>query len=79
MVAEQTEAKKGRAKTAPVEDTILHGMDAICEVARRSDTTILRWVREKDFPAVKEGGVWISDRVKIQEWYKARIEKRAAS
>ena len=46
----------------------LTGMKAICNYMNRHDTTILKLIRDNDFPAKKIMGVWESDKGMIDEW-----------
>lgn len=46
----------------------LIGMKEICLHMSRSDTTILAWVREMDFPAAKIGGIWEADLDAVEKW-----------
>jgi len=43
-------------------------MKAICNYMNRHDTTILKLIRDNDFPAKKIMGVWESDKGMIDEW-----------
>ncbi len=57
--------------------TALSGMKEITVYCRRSEATVLKWVRECDFPAEKIGGVgWESDSEVIDEWRKKRLRDR---
>ena len=53
--------------------TALSGMNEICQYVRRSPATVLNWIRTRDFPAKKIGGVWESDRVLVDEWKRGLI------
>lgn len=53
--------------------TRLHGMKAICQYSNRSPATLLKWIRELDFPATKVGVEWVSDAAKIDAWYETRF------
>lgn len=46
----------------------LIGMKEICLHMSRSDTTILAWIREMDFPASKIGGIWEADLDAVEKW-----------
>lgn len=47
----------------------LKGMMEITGYARRSEATIISWIREMGFPARKiTGGVWESDTELIDKW-----------
>jgi hypothetical protein len=56
--------------------TALSGMKEICYYVRRSESTVLQWIRELDFPAKKIGGVWESDRTLVDQWRKEQINGR---
>ncbi len=51
----------------------LSGMNEISQYVRRSHDTVLNWIRTRDFPAKKIGGVWESDRELIDDWRKGVI------
>jgi hypothetical protein len=51
----------------------LSGMAEIAGYVRRSHDTVLLWVRTMDFPAVKIGGIWESDRGLIDEWKRSVV------
>jgi uncharacterized protein (DUF3820 family) len=48
-------------------------MNEICQYVRRSPDTVLNWIRTRDFPAKKIGGVWESDRVLVDDWKRGLI------
>ncbi len=55
----------------------LSGMKEITSYCRRSEATVLKWIRECDFPAEKIGGVgWESDTEVIDEWRKSILRDR---
>ena len=54
-------------------EAALSGMAEICEYVRRSDATVLSWIRSRKFPARKLGGVWESDKTLIDEWRRLQI------
>jgi len=56
-----------------VESPALSGMKAICQYVNRSESTVLHWIRDLDFPAHKIGGIWESDRNLIDEWRRQQI------
>jgi predicted DNA-binding transcriptional regulator AlpA len=68
----QSAAAKG-----PYETTGLDGMKEICAYfGNRSETTILRLIREEGFPADKLGGnVWMSDKIAIDDWRRERVRQ----
>jgi len=55
----------------------LVGMKEITQYARRSETTILRWIRDLGFPAEKIGGgkgLWESNTASIDRWKMGQVE-----
>ena len=54
-------------------ENALSGMAEICGYVRRSDATVLSWIRNRKFPAQKLGGIWESDKALIDEWRKVQI------
>lgn len=54
-------------------DGALMGMKEICRYMGKSENTILRLIREKEFPAEKIAGEWVSDVSLIVEWRKKQI------
>ena len=57
-------------------DKLLQGMKEICAYVNRSETTVLSWIRNLEFPASKlNGGIWESDKEAIDKWRKEQIEK----
>ncbi len=54
--------------------TALSGMTEICQYVRKSEKTVLDWIRLEGMPATKiGGGTWESDTVLIDEWRRMRI------
>ncbi len=52
----------------------LDGMKEICGYVRRTESTVLKWVRELGFPAKKVGGgIWQSETALIDEWRTGQI------
>jgi len=51
----------------------LEGMKAICNHVKRSESTVLDWIRFMGFPAKKLGGVWVSETSLISDWKKKII------
>ena len=51
----------------------LTGMKEICIYLRRSEATILGWIRAEGLPATKLGGQWESDSSLIDQWRIDRI------
>jgi len=47
----------------------LHGMKAICAYMGKSESTILKYIKNEGLPAAKIGGGWISDEGRIDDWY----------
>jgi len=54
----------------------LEGMLAICQYVNRSESTVLIWIRDMDFPAAKVGGIWESSRKAIDKWWGKKINGR---
>ena len=52
------------------QDGALQGMKEICRYMGKSENTILRLIREKEFPAQKIAGEWVSDIIVIAYWRK---------
>ena len=52
----------------------LQGMKEICDYAKRSESTILIWIRTLGFPATKITGSWESDTDLVDKWRKSQIE-----
>ena len=46
----------------------LTGMAEIAAYMRRSEATVLTWIRTLDFPARKIGGMWESDTELADQW-----------
>jgi len=55
------------------ESTVLQGMKEICAYARRSESTLIKLQRTQGFPMAKVQGVWVSDRLDIDAWFRAKI------
>lgn len=51
----------------------LEGMKAICNHVKRSESTVLDWIRFMGFPAKKLGGIWVSEAGLISDWKKKII------
>lgn len=69
------------AKKTPepvLEGRSLSGMKEICAYARRSESTVLDWIRNLDFPAKKLGGQWESNAALIDAWKVRQIQGDAA-
>jgi hypothetical protein len=61
-----------------MEGTGLSGMKAIQEHCRilglpASEVTVIQMIRQSGFPARKLGGIWLSDKERIQDWQKRYI------
>lgn len=54
----------------------LIGLKEICKYARRSESTLLRMIREEGFPARKIGGNWQSTTNLIDEWQRDAIRAK---
>lgn len=68
--------KKGSVSVVEV-DTALHGMKDITVYVKRSESTVLKWIINAGFPAKKvAGGIWVSDKVLIDEWLRSQISMR---
>ena len=61
------------------QDGALQGMKEICRYMGKSENTILRLIREKEFPAQKIAGEWFSDASLIAEWRKSIINGKRLS
>lgn len=63
--------------------TALTGRKAICTHVQRKWETVLVWIRERGFPAMKLSDVWESDMELIEQWRKKQIvidqQKRAVN
>ena len=55
----------------------LDGMKEICGYIHRSESTVLDWTRRLQFPARKEGGIWITDKNLVDDWraWRLTVEK----
>lgn len=56
----------------------LEGMNQICDYVKRSDATVLSYIRTLDFPAAKLGSIWVSDTQKIDHWFDSVISNGGA-
>lgn len=70
-------AKKTPQEPATQAGRPLTGMKEIAHYARRSEVTILTWIRDMDFPARKIGGVWESNTSLVDQWKIAQIQGAA--
>ena len=48
----------------------LIGMKAICGYVNRSESTVINWIRDMDFPATKIGGIYEAEKDEINTWRK---------
>lgn len=76
MVAQ---AKSARARVKQEEPSkpegrFLTGMKEISKYVNRSQATVIRWIKNKNFPAKKIDGVWESHTGKIDDWRMRRWE-----
>jgi len=57
--------------------SVLIGMKEICQYRRRSESTILNWIRQRGFPAKqdKKNATWESHTELIDKWDFDRFEK----
>lgn len=55
----------------------LIGQKEIEHHVRFSWNTIKQWIENEGFPAIKQGGVWISDTEEIDKWFKSLILRKA--
>ena len=49
---------------------VLIGMKEICDYMNRSEATVLKLIRELDFPAKQVGGIYEADKNEIKKWRK---------
>jgi len=54
----------------------LTGMQEIAEASGYSWQTIEKLIKHENFPAVKIGGRWSSDKTLIAEWRREKIRKK---
>ena len=52
---------------------VLLAVAALCALANRSEATLLDWIRNRDFPAVKVDEEWTADRNQVVDWLKNRL------
>ena len=70
-------AKKTPQEPATQAGRPLTGMKEITTYARRSEATVLSWIRDMDFPARKISGVWESHSALVDQWKIAQIQGAA--
>jgi hypothetical protein len=66
MVEDKVKSEKKRVKRKPKD--ILSGMKAICDYVKRSEPTVLAYIKNQSFPARKVGGVWECSKEDVDEW-----------
>jgi hypothetical protein len=54
----------------------LDGMKEICAHVRRSESTVLSWIRDLGFPAKKVGGAWVSTTDRVDRWWEQMLDGR---
>ena len=54
-------------------DSSLTGMQEIAEASGYSRQTVEKFIKNENFPAVKIGGRWSSDKALIVEWKREKI------
>ena len=54
-------------------DSSLTGMQEIVQASGYSRQTVEKFIKHENFPAVKIGGRWSSDRTLIVEWKREKI------
>lgn len=56
-------------------ESALVGMEEIASYSNVSNTTVLDWIRNEDFPAKKIGksAIWISDKEEIDKWRRRKV------
>jgi hypothetical protein len=57
----------------------LSGMKEIVGYAKRSESTIMIWIRDMGFPATKVTGSWMSDTDLIDDWRKSLISENGGT
>jgi len=61
-------------KSAADQGKFLTGMKEICKYVSRSESTVINWIRDEDFPAKKIDGIWESHTGMIDSWRMKRWE-----
>ena len=51
----------------------LIGMKAIAIHENRSEATVLNWIRDLEYPAVKLGGIWETTTEDSEKWHKKQM------
>jgi hypothetical protein len=52
----------------------LVGMKEIANYVRRSESTVIIWISQMEFPAKKIGGIWETTTEKADAWKQGRFE-----
>jgi len=68
QLAAEHQIRKGGKGAKP-----LHGMKVICAYMEKSESTVLKYIREEGLPAGKIGGERVSDAGRIDAWRLGRI------
>jgi hypothetical protein len=68
MAYSTTDGYESRTVKGRAASTTLHGMKAICAYMGKSESTILKYIKNEGLPAAKIGGEWVSDRDLVDEW-----------
>lgn len=66
--------KSGAQSAAVDAGRFLTGMKEICRYVSRSESTVINWIRDEDFPAKKIDGVWEAHTGKVDDWRMKRWE-----
>lgn len=70
-------AKAGNAggqSAAMDQGRFLTGMKDICRYVSRSESTVIGWIRDEDFPAKKIDGIWEAHTAMVDAWRMKRWE-----
>ena len=67
-------AKKKEVEVAKKKTKSLDGILAIGKWINRSETTVLKLIRQANLPAKKMGGVWVSNTDLMEKW-KAALQE----
>ena len=56
------------------EKEVLKGMRDLCQVLKRSETTVLGWYKHEGLPIwrTKDGGIWMGEKSEVLEWFACR-------
>lgn len=56
-------------------EDLLKGMNEIKRYAKRSEATVIAWIKQREFPAKKiDTGIWMSTTQKIDTWFKEQLK-----